>query len=95
MWPRLLEVADFQSSQDLQKVGSNLFIESDESGAALIGEAGIGGRGAINSGSLEQSNVDLGQEFVNMIAYQRGYQASSKIITTADQVLQTTVNLKR
>lgn len=88
-------LADFQNSQDLQRVGGNLFITSNESGEPLVGDAGTGGRGAINSGALEQSNVDLGTEFVNMIAYQRGYQASSRIITVADQVLQETVNLKR
>jgi flagellar hook protein FlgE len=88
-------VADFTNAQDLARVGGNLFITTNESGDPLIGDAGTGGRGAINSGTLEQSNVDLANEFVSMIAYQRGYQASSRIITTADQVLQETVNLKR
>ena len=88
-------VADFQNPQDLARTGGNLFIATNESGGPLVGEAGTGGRGAIVSGSLEQSNVDLANEFVNMIAYQRGYQASSRIITVADQVLQETVNLKR
>ncbi|PID37865.1 MAG: flagellar biosynthesis protein FlgE [Proteobacteria bacterium] len=88
-------VADFTNAQDLSRVGGNLFITTNESGDPLIGDAGTGGRGAINSGTLEQSNVDLATEFVNMIAFQRGYQASSRIITTADSVLQETVNLKR
>lgn len=88
-------LADFQNAQDLERVGGNLYITTNESGEPLVGDAGTGGRGAINSGTLEQSNVDMATEFVNMIAYQRGYQASSRIITVADQVLQEVVNLKR
>jgi flagellar hook protein FlgE len=88
-------VAGFQAAQDLDRVGGNLFISTNESGTPLIGEAGTGGRGSINSATLEQSNVDVATEFVNMIAYQRGYQASSRIITVGDQILGETVNLKR
>jgi len=88
-------LADFQNSQDLQAVGNSLFIETIKSGPAAVGAPGNGGRGAVKAGSLEQSNVDLAEEFINLIAYQRGFQASSRTVTTADQVMQETVNLKR
>jgi len=88
-------LADFQSPQELQRIGGNLFISTEASGPALIGEAASGGRGTIAAGSLEQSNVDLAQQFVDMIAFQRGFQANSRTITTADQMLAELVALKR
>ena len=88
-------LADFQNAQDLQRTGGNLFVETQKSGAALIGEATQGGRGSINAGALEQSNVDLAKEFVDMIAFQRGFQSSSKTIQTADMLLQEVIGLKR
>ena len=69
--------------------------ETELSGAPLIGGADSGGRGEIFAGALEQSNVDLTNEFTQMIISQRGYQASSKIISTADQMIMETLNLKR
>jgi flagellar hook protein FlgE len=54
-----------------------------------------GGRGQVNPGTLEQSNVDLPQEFTNLIVAQRGFQANSRVITTSDELLQEIVNLKR
>ena len=69
--------------------------ETADSGQPTIGDAGTGGRGSIQSGALEQSNVDLANEFVRMIAAQRGFQANSKTITTADQLLQELMQLKR
>ena len=62
---------------------------------ATMGAPNTLGRGTLFAGSLEQSNVDLAEQFVNMIAAQRGYQASSRTITTADQMYQETINLKR
>jgi flagellar hook protein FlgE len=88
-------LADFQNAQDMKRIGGQLWMETPESGAAVIGEATTGGRGAINGGSLEQSNVDMAQEFIDMIAFQRGFQASSRTISTADEMLQEVVNLKR
>jgi flagellar hook protein FlgE len=65
------------------------------SGDAQIGAAGSGGRGWVSSGYLEASNVDMAQEFTSMILAQRGFQASSRVITTSDEILQELVNLKR
>jgi len=90
-----LAVADFASVDGLVRAGEGLWIETRESGAALVGAAGTGGRAAIVSGALEQANVDIGKEFVDLIAFQRGFQANSKIITTADEMYQELVNIKR
>ena len=65
------------------------------SGLALIGVAGTSGRGMLATGSVEMSNVDLGQEFTNMIVAQRGFQANARVITASDELLQDLVNLKR
>ncbi len=88
-------VADFESVAGLERAGQNLWTETQASGQALIGGAESGGRGAIVSGALEQSNVDIGTEFVNLITYQRGFQANSRVITTADEMYNELVNLKR
>ncbi|MCC6748490.1 MAG: flagellar hook protein FlgE [Deltaproteobacteria bacterium] len=88
-------VADFQAPEEMQRIGGNLWTETAQSGQAMVGEPGSGGRGGIVSGALEQSNVDLAQEFVDMITYQRGFQASSRTITTADEMYQEVLSLKR
>ena len=69
------------------KLGSNRFGESASAGIANVGTAGTGGRGTLIGSSLEQSNVDIAQEFTQMILAQRGYQANSKSITVADELL--------
>ena len=88
-------LADFKSAQDLKRIGGNLHVETRESGEALMKQAGSSGAGTISAGSLEQSNVELSREFVNLIAFQRGFQANSRTVTTADQMLQELLNLKR
>lgn len=88
-------LANFSNPGGLSKVGGNVYSETNNSGAAQIGTAGTGGRGEITPGSLEMSNVDLSQEFTDMIITQRGFQANSRIITTSDEMLQELVNLKR
>lgn len=88
-------LATFQSPDRLNSVGGNLFLESPDSGDPAIGEPNNGGRGSIFSAALEQSNVDLSNEFTQMIISQRGFQASSRTVTTADQMLQELINLKR
>ncbi|MEO0325090.1 MAG: flagellar hook protein FlgE [Myxococcota bacterium] len=88
-------LADFTSVDGLERAGNNLFVATLESGEPLVGGAGSGRRGSIVGGALEQSNVDLGQEFVDLIAYQRGFQANSRIITTADEMYTELINLKR
>lgn len=87
--------AKFPSVDGLERGGEGLFAASVDSGEALIGAPETGGRGPIVAGALEQSNVDLGTEFVNLIAYQRGFQANSKVITTADEMYSDLVNIKR
>ena len=88
-------VADFKASDRLERRGSNLYAESPESGQPLIGAPAEGGRAGITAGALEQSNVDMAAEFVRMIAAQRAFQANSKTITTADQLLNELIQLKR
>lgn len=85
----------FVNPQGLVRNGDNLFIESNDSGSPIVGAANSNGLGNIVAGALEQSNVDLGKEFVNMIVTQRAFQANSKAITTSDQMLQDLVNLIR
>ncbi len=83
-----LAVAKFQSNDGLSDTGQNVWAATTQSGAAALGAAGSAGRGSIASGSLEQSNVDISSQFVDLIAHQQGYQANSKTIQTADQMLQ-------
>lgn len=90
-----LATATFSNPSGLMKSGNNLFIESNNSGRADTGVPGISGRGIIKPESLEMSNVDLSQEFVDMIITQRGFQANSRVITTSDQILEELVNLRR
>lgn len=90
-----ISITTFSNPGGLQKVGGNLFQVSANSGEPSTGEAVIGGRGAIKAGSLEMSNVDLAEEFTEMIIAQRGFQANTRIITTSDEILQELVNLKR
>jgi flagellar hook protein FlgE len=88
-------VANFTAEEGLSRMGGNLFQETQASGAVVMGTPGNGGMGSISSGVLEQSNVDMGQEFIRLIAAQRGFQANSKTITTADQLLSELMTLKR
>jgi flagellar hook protein FlgE len=90
-----LAIAKFRSNEGLGRAGHNLWIATRESGDAALGTAGSGGRGAVTGGALEQSNVDLATQFVDLIAHQRAFSANSKTITTADEMLQEVVNLKR
>jgi len=88
-------LASFTSPTNLHRAGSQDFTETQASGQALIGAAGSGSRGAISGGALEGSNVDLSSELVSLIAYQRAFSANSKTVSTADEMLQDVVNLKR
>ena len=90
-----LAVANFNNPAGLVKTGSSKYMESQASGSSNIGVAGTGGRGTVLGAALEQSNVDVAQEFTKMILAQRGYQANAKTITTADQVLVDTLNMKQ
>jgi flagellar hook protein FlgE len=88
-------IAKFANNGGLEKAGNNLFQASTNSGAAQIDAAGVNGGGDIVAGTLEMSNVDLSEEFTEMIVAQRGFQANTRIITTSDEILQELVNLKR
>lgn len=90
-----LMVAKFPNAEGLTKQGSNYFQVSANSGAAQFGVGNSFGVGKTVSGALEMSNVDLSEEFTEMIVAQRGFQANSRIITTSDEILQELVNLKR
>jgi flagellar hook protein FlgE len=87
--------ADFANVNGLDRTGQGLWIATQASGEALIGGADTGGRGPVVAGTLEQANVDLGTEFVNLIAYQRGFQANARVITTTDDMYGELVNIKR
>jgi flagellar hook protein FlgE len=90
-----LALATFKNQNSLQDVGNNNFATTGSTAQADIGLSQTGSRGHIVSGQLEGSNVDMATEFTNLITFQRGYQASSKVITTADNMSQDLLNLIR
>ncbi|MCU1563969.1 MAG: flagellar hook protein [Arthrobacter sp.] len=90
-----IAMAKFANSAGLEKAGNSMYRITANSGGAVLGTAGIDGFGSIAAGSLEMSNVDLSQEFTNLIVAQRGFQANARIITTSDEVLNELTNLKR
>jgi flagellar hook protein FlgE len=89
-----ISLATFPNAPGLERIGSNRWIQSANSGGETAGTPG-NGSGFLNPGALEMSNVDLAQAFTTMITAQRGYQANSRAISTADQMLEELVNLKR
>ena len=90
-----IALANFVNPMGLEKVGETSFRETANSGAVAIGLPGEDGNGTLMGGALEMSNVDLAAEFTNLILAQRGFQASSRVITTSDSVLEELVNIKR
>jgi flagellar hook protein FlgE len=88
-------MASFPNQGGLEKAGDNTYRVSNNSGAANIGPSGIAGKGKIVAGTLEMSNVDMAEQFTDMIITQRGFQANSRTIQTADQLLQELLTLKR
>ncbi|MDH6237271.1 flagellar hook protein FlgE [Cryobacterium sp. CG_9.6] len=90
-----ISLATFVNPGGLEKAGGSGYRATFNSGVAALGTAGTGGLGSLQAGSLEMSNVDLSQEFTNLIVAQRGFQANARIITTSDEVLQELTNLKR
>lgn len=90
-----IALAKFENNEGLFKVGKNLFKESRSSGQAAMGKPGEAGRGEVLSKSLELSNVDIANEFVNLMTASRNFQANAKTISTADEMLQEVLNLKR
>lgn len=90
-----IAMAKFSNTGGLEKVGNNYFQGTANSGEPYVQFGTQGGMGSIQSGFLEMSNVDLSEEFTEMIVAQRGFQANTRIITTSDEILQELVNLKR
>jgi flagellar hook protein FlgE len=88
-----MALALFTNPAGLQRAGANNWQESANSGSPIVGTPDTGGRGAVGTGVLEGSNTDLAHEFTNMVIAQRGFEASSKVISTSDQMLQDLVNL--
>ena len=88
-------IATFNNPAGLEKQGDNLYAYSPSSGLAVVTKAGIGKAGVVCPECLEMSNVDISEEFTNMIVTQRAFQANSRVITTSDEILQEVVNLKR
>lgn len=89
-----LSLATFPNESGLERAGGSLWLQSPNSGSPAVNTPGQNGAGTVVSGELEQSNVDLATEFTNMITAERGYEANSRVITTADQMLQTAVQMK-
>lgn len=90
-----ISVAKFENNEALFKMGKNLFKETRKSGQAAIGNPGFDGRGEVLSKSIELSNVDIADEFINLMNAQRNFQANTRTITTSDQMLQEILNIKR
>jgi flagellar hook protein FlgE len=90
-----IALANFVNPGGLEKAGSSGYRATINSGTAEYGTPGSAGLGSLAGGALEMSNVDLSQEFTNLIVAQRGFQANARIITTSDEVLQELTNLKR
>ncbi len=88
-------LAKFENNEGLFKKGRNLFKESRKSGQAAFDKPGAGGRGLFYAKSQELSNVDIANEFVDLMTNQRNFTANSKVIQTADQMLQEVLNIKR
>lgn len=88
-------LTNFNNPQGLEKVGGSMYTATTNSGVPQTGRAAREGRGTVESGTLEMSNVDLAQEFTNLIVSQRGFQANSRVVTASDEVLQDLVNMKR
>lgn len=87
-------MATFTNNQGLESDGGNCFVQTSNSGDPIVGQASSGGKGTIQASSLEMSNVDLSRSLTQLIVIQRGYQANSKTITTADEMLNTLLQLK-
>jgi flagellar hook protein FlgE len=90
-----IALSNFPNPGGLERIGNNQFRQTDNSGIASIGTAKTAGRGNINAGFLEQSNVDIGTEFTELIVTQRGFQANTRVVTTVDEMLQDLINIKR
>jgi flagellar hook protein FlgE len=89
-----IAIANFANVQGLQQLGNTQWAETFASGQALRGQAGNSGFGLVQSGALEGANVDVTEQLVNMITAQRNFQANAQMISTADQITQTIINMR-
>jgi flagellar hook protein FlgE len=87
-------LANFPNAQGLRQMGDTAWAETFSSGGALVGEAGTASFGLIQSGALEASNVDIAEQLINLITAQRNFQANSQVISTADRITQTIINIR-
>jgi flagellar hook protein FlgE len=87
-------IANFANPQGLQQLGNTQWAETYSSGQSLRGQAGNSGFGLVQSGALEGANVDVTEQLVNMITAQRNFQANAQMISTADQITQTIMNIR-
>jgi flagellar hook protein FlgE len=90
-----MAMATVRNPQSLIAIGNNNFQLSARSALPAIGVPGTGGRGTVLGGAVEASTVDIAREFTNLIVFQRGYQANTRVVTTVDEISQETINLKR
>lgn len=90
-----IAMAIFPNNNGLERMGNNLWRATDNSGIPVVGAPKSGGRGNVSSGFLEQSNIDIGSEFTELIVTQRGFQANTRVVTTVDEMLQDLLNMKR
>jgi flagellar hook protein FlgE len=88
-----IALASVLNPDSMQTLGNNTFVATAATAAAIVGTSGTGSRGQITGGALESSTVDIATEFTNLLTYERGYQANSKVITTEDDIMQSTVGL--
>jgi flagellar hook protein FlgE len=88
-------LAKFENPEGLFKMGQNRFRESRLSGQPTTGSPGTGGRGTLVSKALESSTTDIANEFINLMTAQRNFQANAKVISTADEMMQEVINIKR
>ena len=88
-----IALASVLNPGSMQNLGDNTFTLTSATATPIVGTSGTGSRGQITGGALESSTVDIANEFTNLLTYERGYQANSKVITTEDNIMQTTVGL--
>jgi flagellar basal-body rod protein FlgG len=89
-----LTIAGFTNEKGLEAIGSNMFLETEASGAVQQGTPGIDGLGSLRQGYLEESSVDAVREVTELIKAQRGYELNAKVITAADQMLSSTTQIR-
>ena len=88
-----LDLADFVNESGLMAIGKNLFRETEASGTATTGTPGSDGYGRLLQGYVENANVNLVAEMAHMITTQRAFEINSKVVTTSDEMMQTTTNM--